>query len=354
MAERGLSSQKLAIIDGLAGTDSAAAAAYPPTYREDEDMHRLSENHNGGGSCGSEVSHHAGGQLLPGTIGPRRMGASAVFGVSMTEPWMRALGLPLEESVQCLPLDQALGRNPTDDYTILKGAMSRREDIEIPSLTLTSLAGVPNLSYAINAQPLRDTEGGVKCYLLEVTPHPEVHHLALLTEIEESTVKGKGKQKLCPTSPGDPSALPLVAAASQGSPLPRNFLVRKVLEEAAANQGRQGVGGGGGGVLDADMQDLTDLEPFSDALGVNLGLGVSGQVGVQRTASGNGVRRRQTVDSIDGGRVTMGRTRPSRLRSTRRMTDLRKTATAAAGRVAAWGAAAGWRRERGETGARAT
>ena len=234
------SSGSLATIDGgLAGTDLGGSSGLSPDLREKMKMAGigLTENHNGGGSCGSEVSTpRAGGPLLPGTGWSLVVWAHPPYSVvSMTEPWMRALGLPLEESVQCLPLEQALGRNPTDDYTILKGAMSRREDIEIPSLTLTSLAGVPNLSYAINAQPLRDTEGGVKCYLLEVTPHPEVHHLALLTEIEESTVKGKGKQKLCPTSPGDPSALPLVAAASQGSPLPTQLFGAK----GARGGGRQ-------------------------------------------------------------------------------------------------------------------
>ena len=52
---------------------------------------------------------------------------------------------------------------------------------------------------------------------------------------------------------GDPTSVPLVAAASQGSPLPRNFLVRKVMEEAAGGSAL------GGMQIDADMDVLGDV-----------------------------------------------------------------------------------------------
>ena len=60
--------------------------------------------------------------------------------------------------------------------------------------------------------------------------------------------------------------------------------------------------------MDADMHDLTDLEPFAGSdLGVSMGVmhsaqGVFGSSASSRTVMHpNGVRRRQTVDSIDGG-----------------------------------------------------
>ena len=237
---------------------------------------------------------------------------------------MHALGIYFTDVHQgSLTLEAALGANPSDDYAPIKAALSRQEEVRVTALSLRGTAGVPNLGFDVHAQPLRDSDGHVHCYLLQVTPQPDVNHVALLDALCEESGASAGL-----TSAGiasgltDPTALPLVAAASAGSPLPRNFLVRKVLEEAAnANHSRAGGAQEGSGAYaeggslahalgDPEMPLALGLDPFGDCdvlmevtrltpTPTDLSPGAHGHGDHRRRACS--VPRRVTTDSIDGG-----------------------------------------------------
>ena len=276
--------------DGGGGSDDGSFTSRVPSK-----VRRTSEMGRGGGKAdgvpNAPMLPGSGWQAVVWAHPPYRM-------VSLTEPWLHALGLAVADVYRTdLTIDAALGSNASlaEEYIGLKSAIARREDVLALPLALSASAGVPGLAFTLNAQPLRDTEGRAACYFLDVTPQPDVAHIALVEGLQASATNRNAES----------AALPLVAAASQGSPLPRNFLVRKVLEEA------RGPAGGGGMGVDAEMGVLSEVDPFGESvimMDVNRSSPI--QAGVQdehehpsdrRRAPTASVPRRVTNDSMDGG-----------------------------------------------------